>query len=354
VKNCLDEVDRAVLWHRVAPPFTVDGKVNIDSAKLTDSWYFLANESWRTGPNTWSYNSAPARITRGGLPLPTVNVDSGEKPFVIASRNPNGAITVGTLPRTICYSTTDRRYWTPLADITLDVGLLTGPIGIFGKYRSLTLEFDHSIAGSTILAQDILDTQSTDITSQVTINGNSITLSGELISRIGLSKATPGDKSDPGMVLLIKRPESGFPKSNANYVIINKNSGKVLDLEGDSTADGTNIVQMTYDGTNSQKWRFEEAGNGSFNIRNVLSGKLMDIKGNSKANYGENIIWPYNGGINQKWQLIYAGSGYYRIKNVNSGLLLDIRAASTVDGARCIQFEDNGHPNEQWFIVEVD
>jgi len=208
VKHCLNAVERGVLWHRVAPPFKVDGQVNIDPMNLTDTWYFHAREGWASKAGTWATNSAPARITRGGLPLPTVKVDAGEPPFVIASRNPDGAMTIATLGRTICTSPTDRKYWTPLADITLNGGKLAGPIGIFGYYKSLTLTFDGPMTGRTILAQDILDTQAKDITDQVVIKGNTLILPGKLIKRIGLENSTPGDKSDPGMVISISGTES--------------------------------------------------------------------------------------------------------------------------------------------------
>jgi len=208
LKHCLNEVERGVLWHRVAPPFKVDGQVSIDPTNLTDTWYFQAREGWATKAGKWATNSAPARITRGGLPLPTVKVDDGEPPFVIASRNPNGAIAIATLGRTICASPTDRKYWTPLADITLAAGKLTGHIGIFGHYKTLTLSFDAPMTGRTILAQDILADQAKDITDQAVIKGNTITLPGSLIDQIGLEKASPGDKSDPGMVISISGAES--------------------------------------------------------------------------------------------------------------------------------------------------
>jgi hypothetical protein len=209
LKHCLNEVERSVLWHRVAPPFKVDGKANIDQTNLTDTWCFQAREGWATKTTgKWATNSSPARITRGGLSLPTVKVDAGEPPFVVASRNPNGAICIATLGRTVCTSPTDRKYWTPLADITLAAGKLTGPIGIFGHYKTLTLTFDAPMSGRTILAQDILDYQSKDITPQAAIKGNTVTLSGDLIDRIGLEKASLGDKSDPGMVISISGAES--------------------------------------------------------------------------------------------------------------------------------------------------
>ena len=67
----------------------------------------------------------------------------------------------------------------------------------------MTLTFDTPLIGRTILAQDILDTQAKDITAQVIIEGNTLTLPGKLIEQIGLEKATPGDKSDPGLVISI-------------------------------------------------------------------------------------------------------------------------------------------------------
>ena len=213
LKHCLNEVERGVLWHRVAPPFKVDGQVNIDQTNLIDTWCFQANEGWSTKtPGQWVTNSAPARITRGGLPLPTVKVDAGEPPFVIASRHPNGAITIATLGRTLCTSLSDRKYWTPLVDVTLAAGKLTGPIGIFGHYKTLTLTFDVPVSGRVILAQDILADQAKDITDQVTIKGNTVTLAGNLIEHIGLEKASPGDKSDPGMVISISGAEPPLVK----------------------------------------------------------------------------------------------------------------------------------------------
>ena len=71
----------------------------------------------------------------------------------------------------------------------------------------LTLTFNAPISGRTIFAQDILANQAKDITAQVTIKGNTVTLPGSLIKQIGLEKATPGDKSDPGMVISISGAE---------------------------------------------------------------------------------------------------------------------------------------------------
>lgn len=223
LKHCLNEVERGVIWHRVAPPFRVDGQVTVDTNQLTDIWCFHSGESWvHTKANTWVTNSAPARIARGGLPLPEVRIAKGEPPFVIASRNPNGVVTVATLGRTFCRTFKNRYYRTPLADVTLDLENVPSRIGVFGKYSSLTLKFTQSIAGSRILAQDILATEARDITQQIHLEGNTITIPGSVIKKVGLAAASPGDKSDPGVVLVIA---ANPPRLRGTPMVLGKNYG---------------------------------------------------------------------------------------------------------------------------------
>ena len=147
-------------------------------------------------------------ITRGGLPLPTVKVATGEPPFVIASRHPNGALTIATLGRTVCISPDDRKYGMPLADITLAAGKLTGPIGIFGRYQTLTLTFDAPMAGRTILAQDILDTQAKDITARPSSRATPSRCRAVSLTRSAWKKPPRGINPDPGLVIFISGAES--------------------------------------------------------------------------------------------------------------------------------------------------
>ncbi|MDQ2798554.1 MAG: hypothetical protein M3Y13_02800, partial [Armatimonadota bacterium] len=206
LKRCTDEVVRAVRWHRIAPAFAVGANpVAISSELLTDNWIFRKDESWDIAAGQQLSVTAPAAVTRG-LPLPQVTLASGSiKPFLVASRNPNGAVAVATLGRTLCPSATDREWITgEVADVTLQVGRYSGPIGIFGRYHSLTLAFDKSMAGHRMLMQDLAGDVPQDITRLVRASGDRVIIPGALIDRIGRSAATPGDKSDPGLVLVIR------------------------------------------------------------------------------------------------------------------------------------------------------
>lgn len=91
-----------------------------------------------------------------------------------------------------------------MADVTLQVGQDSGPIGIFGRYRSLTLVFDKSVAGRRVLAQDLAGDTPQDITRLVRVSGDRVLIPGAVIDDVGRRAATPGDESDPGLVLVIR------------------------------------------------------------------------------------------------------------------------------------------------------
>jgi len=196
VKRRMDEVTRAVRWHRIAQPFPRGDAATVDSVCLTDL----------------KCRPAPARISRGGLPLPAVTVPGGkEPPYVLCSRHPDGEIAVATVPRNLGVGGRNAISF-PLADVTLEVGELSRPVGIFGEYVSLTLVTTSELAGKRILAQDLAGTTPVDITSEVKVSDGRLTIPGAVIHRVGLMAAKPGDISDPGMVLAIPGLTKFVPK----------------------------------------------------------------------------------------------------------------------------------------------
>ena len=60
------------------------------------------------------------------------------------------------------------------------------------------------MAGQRVLAQDLAGDTPQDITRLVRVSGTRVTIPGTVIDRIGRSAATPGDKSDPGLVLVLR------------------------------------------------------------------------------------------------------------------------------------------------------
>ena len=207
IKTKLFEVIRATRWHRIAPAFAADdSSLHIDERTMTDDWRFerLEDEieSW------WLKNgslfdrmdeggmavSAPAAITRG-IALPVIAPDeNGHIPYAIASRNPNGTVSLATLGRTY-----GRTYEIPRCNVTLDSGDAT-LIGIFGSYKSLTLSTSHT-AMKAVLMQDLAGKTAYDVTEQVSMANGQLTIPGELIDKIGTEAQPQNDTSEPGVVV---------------------------------------------------------------------------------------------------------------------------------------------------------
>ncbi len=199
-KGDLDEATRMVNWHRIAPPFEITAYPNhISDLTLTDEWHFT-DDTWDTTiQNRMVPQHAAAAVSRGTA-LP---VAFGPKiPFLAASRNPTtGALSIATLRRTVGGTSNSLVY----AGVKWDVGPLTGPIGIFGVYKTLTLTFDRDISGLPILAQDLMGETAFDITDLVSVQGNELVLDGILLHDIGVAAATALDPSEPGLILQIGR-----------------------------------------------------------------------------------------------------------------------------------------------------
>lgn len=200
LKRRLDEVVRAVRWHRIAPPFAIGKSEFVRSPQeVTDRWTMAAGESYvDRAVGSVASATAPAIMARG-MELPSVRCDEPEPPFVAATRYPNGCLSVGTIGRAL-----GRTYRTPLADVRVSGASLNRPIGVFGHYKSLSIRFGTLKKPKAICAQDLAGNRSENVVDQVRIEGDVLTLPGSLIDRIGLAAAHRGDLSDPGLVLVVE------------------------------------------------------------------------------------------------------------------------------------------------------
>jgi hypothetical protein len=88
-----------------------------------------------------------------------------------------------------------------------------------------------------------------------------------------------------GLLVAIGAPaaQAATVDTNAWYVMVNRNSGKALDVAGASSADGAAITQWArHDGTN-QQFQFVDSGGGYYRLKARHSGKLLDVSGWSTA-----------------------------------------------------------------------
>jgi len=126
-------------------------------------------------------------------------------------------------------------------------------------------------------------------------------------------------------------------------------SGKVVDVSQQSTSDGGNVDQWTWNGGQNQQWSFVDAGVGSgyLNIVNFNSGKCLDVSQQSTADGANVDQWTCNGGQNQQWQWVAHGS-YFQLIGRQSGKCLDVYQSSTADGANLDIWTCNGGQNQDW------
>ena len=144
--------------------------------------------------------------------------------------------------------------------------------------------------------------------------------------------------------------DTGRTVPDGRYHFASRLSNKVIDLVGGGTADGTDAMQWSWNGGDSQKWDLVYLGNGQYKLTGVPSGKLLEVAGASTANGAVVQIWPSNNNNCQKWTVRPAGDGFLKLLNVNSGKSLDIQNNSTADGAAILQYTDISGNNQQWLM----
>ncbi|WP_419706668.1 RICIN domain-containing protein [Promicromonospora sp. NFX87] len=137
------------------------------------------------------------------------------------------------------------------------------------------------------------------------------------------------------------------------YVLLNRTSGKALDVSGVSTADGALLHQWTRTNATNQQFQFVDAGGGYYKIKARHSGKVLDVSSWSTADGAAIHQWADHGGTNQQFRLADSDGGYVRLINRNSNKAVEVQNAATNDGAGVVQYGDWGGSNQQWQLVRV-
>ncbi|MHC5257477.1 non-reducing end alpha-L-arabinofuranosidase family hydrolase [Streptomyces sp. UC4497] len=140
---------------------------------------------------------------------------------------------------------------------------------------------------------------------------------------------------------------------NASYVLVNRNSGKALDVYNMATSDGARITQWARNDQSQQQWQFVDSGDGYYRVKSRLSGKVLDIHNWSTANGGSVVQWTDLNATNQQWRLADSSDGYVRLISRHSNKALEVQGASTADGANIVQYDDWGGTNQQWKLVKT-
>ncbi|MEU8433886.1 RICIN domain-containing protein [Streptomyces sp. NPDC029216] len=138
------------------------------------------------------------------------------------------------------------------------------------------------------------------------------------------------------------------------YRLVSVRSGKVLDVNAFSTADGTRIQQWTDQNTANQQWKLRPTGDGYYELVNRNSGKVLGIAGGSTAHAAAVEQQTDSSSASQEWRIDeVSGSDAVVLTSRRSGQVLDVSGGSTADGAAVVQYPGHGGTNQQWKLVRT-
>lgn len=247
----------------------------------------------------------------------------------------------GVLAEALLYSRPGVLEILPALPGQLAKGSITG-VRARGQIRVHNLSWDLSARTATLSVTSAIDQDVTLISRR---GMTSVTTSAPVtVSPLGpyarVLSLTAGRRVDVTVAL-----QRGYVR------LVNRRSGKVLDVTGNGTADGVKVVQWTWSGGANQQWQLLSNPDGSVRLVNRNSGRLLESP--SGAGQGTQLDqWQDTNSDNQWWKLTDTGDGYYRLVNVRTGLCADVDGGSTSDGARVIEWPANTGTNQQWQIID--
>ena len=138
------------------------------------------------------------------------------------------------------------------------------------------------------------------------------------------------------------------------YRLVNRNSGKCLDVAGGTTADGTDVRQWTCTGAAPQHWRIEDRGDDTSRLVNVATGKVLDLADCSPADGADLRQWSWLDNTCQRFRLIHSATGgWVRLVSAATGKVADVTDCGTADGTDVRQWSWLNNACQQWQIVPV-
>ena len=123
--------------------------------------------------------------------------------------------------------------------------------------------------------------------------------------------------------------------------IVGGQSGRCLDINANSTANGTQAQLWDCNGGSNQRYTYTAGKQ-----LQVYGNKCLDADGAGTTNGTKVIIWDCYGQSNQQWNVNSNGT----VTGVQSGLCLDVTGADTDNGALIELWTCNGQSNQQWAL----
>ena len=144
------------------------------------------------------------------------------------------------------------------------------------------------------------------------------------------------------------------PDERAYYGLIDRGSGRCLDVAGASPAGGAAAVQWEFTHAPSQQWRFVpiRVGGEYYRIEARHSGQCLTVE-----RPGENaplVQRPFQGGEPQQWRLVPAGpAGSFQLENRSEGRGAALAAPDKFNGTPVVAQQASGRATQQWRLFRL-
>ncbi len=135
------------------------------------------------------------------------------------------------------------------------------------------------------------------------------------------------------------------------FYIINKQSGKALDVTDWAVNDGSRIQQWSYAGTENQAWSLRRVEGDYFTFISKHSGKCLEIAGGDLDDGAQLQQWTYFGLEHQQWRIIELEDGTFQIMARHNSKCLDASCDHIhEDGAAIVQWTWWGGDHQRWSL----
>lgn len=131
-------------------------------------------------------------------------------------------------------------------------------------------------------------------------------------------------------------------------MIVNRRTGKALQSAGPDN--GQLVEQAAPNGSDAQLWTAVKEGK-AVKLVNKASGKVLDVMHGGTEAGTWTQVWEDVGGDSQLWQWVKVTATYKKLMNVQSGKVLDIVDMRDDDGAPTQIWDDVEGEGQQWKLV---
>lgn len=139
-------------------------------------------------------------------------------------------------------------------------------------------------------------------------------------------------------------------EKHEEMMIVNRRTGKALQSTGPDN--GQVVEQAAPTGSDAQLWLQVKVGK-AVKLVNKASGKVLDVMHGSTESGAWTQTWEDVDGGSQLWQWVKVTATYKKLMNVQSGKALDIVDMREDDGAPVQIWDDVEGVGQQWKLVAL-